>query len=47
MTDTNVVKDVIWPRADSDVLARVVWLYVGQRSSSLERESEEGESCQA
>jgi beta-lactamase superfamily II metal-dependent hydrolase len=35
MAETNVAKDLIWPREDSDVLARVVWLYVGQGSSIL------------
>ena len=35
MTDTNVAKDVIWPRKESDVLVRVVWLYVGQGSSII------------
>jgi len=35
MAETNVAKDVIWPREDSDVLVRVVWLYVGQGSSIL------------
>ncbi len=35
MTDTNAARDLIWPRAGSGVLVRVVWLYVGQGSSIL------------
>ena len=35
MAETNVARDVLWPRADGDVLIRIVWLYVGQGSSIL------------
>ena len=34
MTQENVARDLLWPK-DSDILVRVVFLYVGQGSSTL------------
>jgi len=35
MTNRNIAKDILWPKADNGILVRVVFLYVGQGSSTI------------